>query len=321
MAPRTYPPATTPTLYFVGVSTSRSAIMNVFPRWAEALGVPGAAICGVDLPLGAAADEYRAIVAHIRADDQSRGALITTHKLDLLEACRNLFDAFDPHAQLTGEVSCISKRNGRLIGHAKDPVTSGRALDAFLPAEHWQQTGAQVLLLGAGGASTAMSVRLLQHAPHEDRPAKIIITDRSAARLKQIRDVHERLGAPVACEYHLVHGAKDNDRVLGDLTPHSLVVNATGLGKDRPGSPVTDEARFPKHGFAWDLNYRGDLVFLEQARVQQRARQLHVEDGWTYFVQGWLATIAEVFDLAVPYGGRRFDELAQLAASYRKGST
>jgi shikimate 5-dehydrogenase len=57
------------------------------------------------------------------------------------------------------------------------------------------------------------------------------------------------------------------------------MVNATGLGKDGPGSPITDAAPFPEWGYAWDFNYRGDLVFLEQARRQQTARRLHVEDG------------------------------------------
>ena len=30
-------------------------------------------------------------------------------------------------------MSCISKRNGRLRGYAKDPITSGLSLEAFLP--------------------------------------------------------------------------------------------------------------------------------------------------------------------------------------------
>ena len=58
----------------------------------------------------------------------------------------------------------------------------------------------------------------------------------------------------------------DNDAVLAGLGAGALVVNATGLGKDGPGSPLTDRARFPVDAVAWDLNYRGDLVFLQQAR-------------------------------------------------------
>ena len=43
------------------------------------------------------------------------------------------------------------------------------------------------------------------------------------------------------------------------LPAGSLVINATGLGKDRPGSPLTDHCKFPENGLVWELNYRGTL--------------------------------------------------------------
>ena len=52
----------------------------------------------------------------------------------------------------------------------------------------------------------------------------------------------------------------------------------------------------------WEFNYRGPLEFLHQARAQQRERELHVEDGWRYFVHGWSQAVAEVFDIAMPPG-------------------
>ena len=63
-------------------------------------------------------------------------------------------------------------------------------------------------------------------------------------------------------EYHHCPRPEDNDRLVGRLKPSSLVVNATGLGKDAPGSPITDNAQFPAKGIAWDFNYRGELAFL-----------------------------------------------------------
>ena len=52
MSPTFLPPkpADTPTFYFVGVTTGRSSIMQVFPAWAPHLGLD-AAITGIDLPL------------------------------------------------------------------------------------------------------------------------------------------------------------------------------------------------------------------------------------------------------------------------------
>ena len=95
------------------------------------------------------------------------------------------------------------------------------------------------------------------------------------------------------------------------------MINATGLGKDAPGSPLTDAARFPKDGIVWEFNYRGDLLFLRQARAQQQARHLQVEDGWIYFVHGWTRVVAEVFHVETPTSGPIFDDLSRIAASVR----
>ena len=103
------------------------------------------------------------------------------------------------------------------------------------------------------------------------------------------------------------------------LSPGSLVINATGLGKDAPGSPLTDAARFPERGIAWDLNYRGDLVFLDQARAQASRRALQVEDGWTYFLHGWTQVIAEVFHIDIPVRGPEFEALSEIAQVARNG--
>ena len=76
--------------------------------------------------------------------------------------------------------------------------------------------------------------------------------------------------------------------------------------------------RFQRNGLAWDFNYRGDLVFLRQARSQEKQRHLHVEDGWLYFIYGWLSVIAEVFHREIPLSGASFDELCRVAARQKE---
>ncbi len=310
-------PAQTPTLYFIGVTTGRSSIQQVFPRWADELGLTGAVLQGIDLPLHAPRDDYRRVVEFIAGDSLSLGALVTTHKIDLYAACADLFDEIDPFARLMGETSCISKRDGRLICHAKDPISSGLALDAFLPAGYWQDPPADALCMGAGGSTIAISWYLSRSERALDRPARIVVTNRSPQRLEHIREIHRELDTQTRFEYVLTPTAADNDDVLAGLAPRSLVVNATGLGKDAPGSPLTDAATFPEQAVAWDLNYRGDLVFLDQARTQETSRSLRVEDGWIYFVHGWTQVIAEVFDVDIPTSGQSFDRLSELARSAR----
>ena len=104
---------------------------------------------------------------------------------------------------------------------------------------------------------------------------------------------------------------------MSQLKPHSMVIDATGLGKDAPGSPITNAAQFPTGGLAWDFNYRGNLVFLDQARAQARTRQLIVEDGWVYFIHGWTRVVAEVFDVDIPVRGQAFDDISRIAREAR----
>ena len=309
----TLAPASAPTLYFFGVSTATSSIMKVFPAWAEHLGLGSAVIKGVDFPLHAPAAEYRSAVDFLKNDPLSLGALVTTHKIDLYQACRDQFDEIDPHARFMGETSCLSKRDGRLVCHAKDPISSGLALDAFLPERHFERTDAEVFSMGAGGSTIALTWHLMQRSRGADRPARVVVSNRSAARLEQIRRIHAELGSGVPTEYVLSPTPSDNDAALSGLRPGSLVINATGLGKDAPGSPLTNSARFPDLAIVWDLNYRGELVFLAQARAQAKERGLQIEDGWTYFLHGWTQVIAEVFQISIPVGGPEFDALSEIA--------
>ena len=313
-----YVPASRPTMYFIGVSTAQSSIMKVFPRWAEYLGIAGAQLTGIDFPLHAEPAAYRAAVEFIKNDPLSQGALVTTHKIDLFAACRDLFDEIDPHARRLGETSCLSKASGKLVAHAKDPISSGLALDGFLPSNHWQKTRAETFLIGAGGSSIATSWHLMCSERNDgNRPARIMVSDRQPSRLAEMRHAHAGFGADIPVDYLEITGPEDNDAVLSRLKPGSLVINATGLGKDAPGSPVTDAAVFPQEGIVWEFNYRGDLVFLRQARAQAAARNLQVEDGWTYFIHGWTRVIAEVFHLDIPVSGEKFDRLCELAAAAR----
>jgi shikimate dehydrogenase len=289
------PPCTRPTLYFVGVTTKRSSIMKVFPRWAEILGID-ADIRGYDAAPNSPPEAYRTIVRHLREDPLAMGALVTTHKINLLAAARNLIDDLDPHAHTCGEVSCLSKRDGRLIGHAKDPITSAASWRAFVPSDHWLG-GGEVLCLGAGGSAVAISVSVSAFERVGDRPKTIHFVNRSAPRLEHLRAVNDTLDTDITFTYRVNADPRVNDALMHELPPGSLVINATGMGKDSPGSPLTDEGVFPEEGLVWELNYRGELLFLQQARRQTESRKLTIEDGWVYFVHGWSAVVTEVFDV------------------------
>ncbi|UOQ57872.1 shikimate dehydrogenase [Leucobacter allii] len=309
-------PARRRTFYFIGVSTAKSSIRRVFPLWAEELGLGDVDFVGIDLPLHAPVDDYRAVVQFFRDDALSIGALVTTHKLDLYQAAADLFDYADPLTVLMDEISCISRRDGQLRAHAKDPITAGYALDAIVADGEWP--GRSVFLMGAGGSAIAMAWHLTRAERGSDVPAEIVVSNRSQARLDSLAEVYAGFGTDVPLRCVLSPHPVENDAVLASMPAGSVIVNATGLGKDAPGSPLSDAAVFPARARVWDLNYRGDLVFLDQARAQEGERDLDVHDGWVYFIHGWTRVIAEVFDVDIPTSGAAFDRLGAIARDARE---
>lgn len=312
-------PAVDPTVYFIGVSTGKSSIQRVFVEWARILGRPESKLQGIDLPVHADPERYREVTRFIREDRLSLGALVTTHKVDLYRACTSLFDEIDVYAELLHEVSSLSKIEVGLRAAAKDPISSGLSMSAFIPDEHWLEGTPYAVILGAGGSSLALACHIAHRYGSDGGPARIVVSNRSIGRLAEFESVYRSLGE--APDLELVHAPTPdvNDRLVASAPRGSLVANATGLGKDAPGSPLTSRARFPEDGIVWDFNYRGDLVFLDQARAQQHERHLRIEDGWVYFLHGWTQVIAEVLGMEIPAQGPLFDRLAAAAAAVRVG--
>ena len=306
-------PATADYMGFVGVTTASSSIMKVFPLWADILGLPTRTLVGHDLPMDADPAQYRAMVEQIRDDPHHRGALVTTHKMNVYAAASDLFDELDPFAVSCAEVSSIAKRGSTLSGRAKDPITVDLALRDFLPADHFARTGAEVVILGAGGSGTALSWAL---AEREDAPALITVTARTQDKLDHLREVHRQHGTPEGLlRYVVTETPEEADALVAAAPAGSVIANATGLGKDRPGSPLTDAVVFPEGAYVWEFNYRGSLEFLHQAEAQEDDRALHVVDGWRYFIHGWSQVVADVFDLDLT--PETVERLAEAAESVR----
>ena len=307
--------ATQPTMYFIGVTTTKSSIMKLFPVWAKALGLENAILKGIDIEIHADPQVYRDVVEFIKNDELSLGALVTTHKIDLYHAAKDMFEYLDPYATIFGELSSISKKDGKLEGYAKDPISSGLAMEAFIPNNYWKDNGGELFVIGAGGSAIAICSYLLDPKNGDNIPSKVVIANRSKQRLDEIERIVKGINPNVQVEYHLTPEPAQNDALLAGLKLHSLVINATGLGKDRPGSPLTDNCIFPKESLVWELNYRGELDFMHQALRQKDSQGLHVEDGWIYFIHGWTQVVSEVFHIDIT--GPVFDRIEQLSNEMR----
>ena len=290
-------PAKEPTMYFIGVTTGSSSIMKVFPAWATALGL-NAVIKGIDIAIHEKREVYREVVNFIKNDPFSLGALVTTHKIDIYDATNDMFDVIGVYARQFGEISSIYKRDGKFCCEAKDPITCGMAMEQFLPENYWQKNPeAGVMLMGAGGSCISMCSYYMRNSGQGNDPAKIVVANRSTPRLEACHEINDKVYPnTIHAEYYLTPNPGQNDEVLKKMGEGSLIINATGLGKDRPGSPLTDDAIFPKNSIVWEINYRGELTFMHQAEKQQKERNLQIEDGWMYFIFGWTQVMADVFN-------------------------
>jgi len=318
MSNENYPVVTksVPTFYFIGVTTGKSSIMKVFPLWMKVLGHEEIVMEGMDCKIHDDPEVYRRAVAQIKYDPLSLGSLVTTHKIDLLTAARDMFDYLDPYAIITSEVSGISKLDGRLEGHAKDPLTSGASLDAIIHKDYFAKTHGDVLCFGAGGSGVATLLHLINKKDKGDRPKKFMFVNRSQGRLDHAKEMVGGLHTVIEIEYVCNADPLVNDKIMEKFPPYSIIINATGMGKDTPGSPITWQGKFPVNSIAWEFNYRGELDFLHQALAQVESRKVIVEDGWLYFVHGWTQVVAQVlhFELTPAL----FDELNKAAATVRK---
>ncbi|MCO5187049.1 MAG: shikimate dehydrogenase [Anaerolineae bacterium] len=304
-----------PTFYFVGVTTGKSSINKVFPLWMDVLGRSEVVLEGIDHPIHDDPKAYRATVAQMKYDPNSLGALVTTHKLDLFAAAEDMFDYFDPYAQVTRELSSISKRDGRLEGHAKDPITAGLSLDHIIGEGYFGRTDGHILSLGAGGSALATLLHLINKPNKADRPDKFVAINRSADRLEHMRNMVAKYETDIEVEYIQSNDPACNDKVMARMPEYSIIINATGMGKDTPGSPITDNGLFPRNSIAWEFNYRGELDFMHQALRQTDSRNVRVEDGWVYFVHGWSQVVGQVLDIEIT--PELFDQLDKAAATTR----
>jgi shikimate 5-dehydrogenase len=186
---------------------------------------------------------------------------------------------------------------------------------------YFERTGGEMLCFGAGGAGQAITLYLLTRSEAADRPSRVVITNRSHDRLESLRELSRQLSPTVPIEYVQTADASVNDRLVAGMPPHSLIINATGMGKDTPGSPLTSNVSFPLNAIAWDLNYRGELDFLRQAQNQVDSSRVRVEDGWQYFVYGWTTVIEEVFERPIsPDETKALEQAAEFARPAPAGS-
>ncbi len=233
----TFAAATQRTMYFIGVTTGKSSIMKVFPAWSAHLGLD-AVMQGIDFAPNSEPADYRGAVDFIKRDPLSLGALVTTHKVNLLKASKDLFEVLDPYAQTLHEISSISKRGTR----ADRPCEGSDHRWRQPRGDHAGRPLGKDWRCPLHSRVRRLVPRLTLYLHNKklaggDVPAHIVVTARREASLAEMRNVHGQIGFNISIDYRLAPASTEADKVVAELPPRSMVVNATGLGKDGPGSP------------------------------------------------------------------------------------
>ena len=203
-----------PTMYFIGVSTGQSSSKNIFPKWVETLQISPARLIGIDLKIHDKPENYQKVINFIKNDSLSLGALVTTHKMDLMRACQDEFDEIDPLAFELGEVSSLYKRGGKLFARATDPECGGMALENFLPPNYFSKFDSELLILGAGGSALALVWYFLKGPGQINAPNKIYVVNRSQGRLEHLAGLAKGWGSSSQIIPLVAHDSSVADKVI-----------------------------------------------------------------------------------------------------------
>ena len=192
----------------------------------------------------------------------------------------------------------------------------GASLDAIIEKGYFGKTGGEVLCFGAGGSGVATLLHLINKKDKGDRPRKFTFVNRSQGRLDHAQgDGREDWRPTSRSNISATPIPLVNDKIMEKFPPYSIIINATGMGKDTPGSPITWEGSIPheQHRLGVQLPRRTGLP--APIPGPGESRKVKVEDGWLYFVHGWTQVVAQVlhFDLTPEL----FDRLNEAASTVR----
>ena len=147
-----------------------------------------------------------------------------------------LADLLSDRARTAGAVNTLTFRDSGITGDNTDGIGLLRDLVVNLG---FNLEGANVLILGAGGATRGIVGPLL-----EMQPASLCISNRSLPRAEDLVERFRDLGAVTACPFNAVPVTN----------PYDLIINATsaGLHGETPPYPA---AAITENTFCYDLSY------------------------------------------------------------------
>jgi len=179
-------------------------------------------------------------------------------------AVAKLVDQMSERARTAGAVNTIAFRGSEMYGDNTDGFGLLRDLGVNLGV---QLEGANILILGAGGATRGIVGPLL-----EMQPAGLRIANRTLGKAQEIVDHFESQGPVTACRFNVVPVSESYD----------LIINATSAGLQGDAPPYPDAA-ISENTFCYDLSYGLNATpFSVWAREHGAAKSVM---GWGMLVE------------------------------------
>lgn len=166
--------------------------------------------------------EVKEAIAAIRTF-RMRGCNVTMP--DKTEAAKYM-DDLSPAARIVGAVNTIVNDNGRLKGY----ITDGEGAVSSLQDNGVDVKGRKIVVVGAGGAATAIQVQCALDGARE-----IVIFNRTIARAEEIaRKIRMEVPSCIVRTYNIADTAK----MTSEIQSAEILINATSVGM----KPMDDES-------------------------------------------------------------------------------
>ncbi len=169
-------------------------------------------------------------------------------------------DELSPAARIVGAVNTIVNENGKLVGHITDGIGFVRNLK-----EHGIDVkGKKMVVLGAGGAATALQVQCAL-----DGAARISIFNPNDVFLNRAKSTAEKLEKEVPeCKVN-VYCIEDQDKLREEIANTDILVNGTLAGmKPHDDISLVDKSMFHKNLVVADVVYNP-----EETRMLREAKE------------------------------------------------
>ena len=146
-------------------------------------------------------------------------------------------------------------------------------------------------MIGGGGAGLAAAWNLA--VDNLGKASELIVIESGIVRYEQI--IRITSGWETLNNVTVIHSTLD--AYIPNLKSDSsigLIINASGLGKDRPCPQFDLSGITSKHFGYWDFNYRGNLELLQSFRDVEKVNDIRIYDGRKYFYCGWSYVMSHV---------------------------